>query len=882
MKLRPAGAQVFYLRVNTGGQQRRGGQISNLLYRSASSLPDLRQLQVFEPPAGAGHPSCPKVHAELAGRIPALLGILLTTLFGVSAAFAQPVPKLTAISPEWIQRGTTLQVVFTGENLGSVTNFIFSGEPGLSATNVPPPTPAKSVVTIESDLGGISRVDTPPPKDEKRLVASVTASADATMTIREVRVVTPTGVSNPLLINVGHLPEVAEKEPNNTIEQAQVILLPAAISGVISASAQSDYYRFKATKGQELVFEVDASRRGSPLDSSLSLLNSAGKELARNEDYNGLDSFVAFAVPDDGEYILQLRDFRYQGAANYTYRLYAGALPYVDSFFPLGGQRGKQVEVALKGRNLAGTTTMVLNLAPKAPLGRQEIRAHTPNGYSNLRPFDVSDLPDFLETEPNNTIEKANVVSIPIVINGRIAPEKDIDRFKFKSDKDQKLVCDVVANRFGSKLDSLLTLTDAAGALIAQNDDAVMADARIEFDAKKDVDYILSLRDLTERGGEEFGYRLSIRAPAAAAEAGFEVRFSPDTLRVSRGSHSRIRCEVTPLAGFSGPVRLAFEELPPGIFSEPLFLNAGAPASGLMLVSALKDAPLGNFPLKLIGTGATGGKTISRRAEPLSADKPVREAFLTVLEPPPFTLELMTLSASVEQLQSIKLEVLAQRREGFMGDINVSAEGFSAGKDPITKSFEVKDVVLKAANALGKISLKPKVDSEVGTRTIILKGNSVVDGQPISQYSGTMPITILQIPFVVSSTLTRLLATALPTNGTPEAAEVSTAIKVERRAGFTNEVLLAIDGLPAGIKSTLQTIPANGTETNLKLVATEKAAAGTNTFTIVGTGLHNDRTYKHRSAPISLVISVPEPMEPPAKPAATAAVTPVAGAAKNP
>src|SRR5439155_7908055 len=126
--------------------------------------------------------------------------------------------------------------------------------------------------------------------------------------------------SSDLSINVGHLPEVAEKEPDNTLEQAQLISLPAAISGTISAGAQVDYYRFKAAKGQELVFEVDASRRGSPLDSSLALLNSSGKELARNEDYNGLDSWLGFSVPEDGEYIVQIRDFRYQGGGNYTYR----------------------------------------------------------------------------------------------------------------------------------------------------------------------------------------------------------------------------------------------------------------------------------------------------------------------------------------------------------------------------------------------------------------------------------------------------------------------------------------------------------------------------------------------------------------------------------
>src|ERR1043166_1543371 len=456
-------------------------------------------------------------------------------------ASAQPTPKLTSISPEWIQRGTTLQMVFSGENLAAVTGFIFQGEPGLSATNSLPPPAPKTSLTIESDRGGISRVDPAPPRDQKRLVAIVTAAADAPSGAREVRVLTPTGVSNPLLINVGQLPEVAEKEPNNSLEKAQMIELPAAISGVIAGAAQVDYYRFKAAKGQDLVFEVDASRRGSALDSSLAVLDRAGKELARNEDFNGLDSLITFAVPEAGDYVLQLRDFRYQGGDKYTYRLYAGALPLVRTIFPLGGQRGKEVEIALAGVNLAGTDKLVLKLASKAPLGRQDIRAHTPNGFSNPRAFDVSEFPDFLETEPNNSTDAANVVSVPVVINGRIAPAKDIDRFKFKSDKDQKLVCEVLAGRLGSRLDSLLPLSDADGKQIAQNDDSALDEARIEFDAKKNIDYVLSIRDLTDRGGDEFTYRLAIRPPSAAAEGGFTANFSPDSVRVSRGGRARYR-----------------------------------------------------------------------------------------------------------------------------------------------------------------------------------------------------------------------------------------------------------------------------------------------------------------------------------------------------
>jgi hypothetical protein len=398
-----------------------------------------------------------------------------------------------------------------------------------------------------------------------------------------------------------------------------------------------------------------------------------------------------------------------------------------------------------------------------------------------------------------------------------------------------------------------------------------MADARIDFDAKTNAEYILTLRDLTDRGGDEFGYRLSIRPPAAAAKARFTARFTPDTIRVNRGGRSRIRCEVTPTAGFTGPVRLALE-LPAGLFSEPLIIEAGAPASGLMVISAQRDAVLGNFPIKLTATGMAGGKTVTRTAEPLLGDKPVREAFLTVLDSAPFTLDLTTLSATVEQKQSVELEVLARLREDFAGDIKLSMEGFSAGKEPITKSFDIKEATLKAGAVTGKVSLTAKFNSEVGTRTVMIKGDSMVDGQPTTQYTGTMPLTTVQIPFVVSSTLVRLSVTALPTNSNPAAAEASTIVKVDRRAGFTNEVLLALEGFPAGVNATLDTIAANTSETTLKLVATEKAPIGTNTFTLLATGRHKDRTYRHRSAPIALVVSAPEVVEPAAKVPEAAAV----------
>src|SRR5262245_2751259 len=355
------------------------------------------------------HP-CPSV------SIRGFLFLLATAL----TAVAQPAPKLTAISPEWIQRGTTIDVTLTGENLGGVTQIIFNGDGGLTATNQPPaaPPPANPSVVVESTGGGISvAAPAPPKRDEKNLVLKVTATADASLSPRELRVVAPGGVSNPLNLNVGQWPEIAKRDPNTSLAEAQAIELPAVISGVLNAAAQTNYYKFKAKKGDKLVFEVDAARRGSQLDSSLFVLDAKGKELSRNEDAIGLDSLLFFTAPADGDFIMALRDFRFRGGGEYSYRLTAGPIPYVESLFPFGGARGKPVEVAITGHNLDGTTKITLDIAPKAPRS-QEIRVKTPRGYSNLIPFNVSDLNEITEAEPNNKLTNAQSVAVPLVING--------------------------------------------------------------------------------------------------------------------------------------------------------------------------------------------------------------------------------------------------------------------------------------------------------------------------------------------------------------------------------------------------------------------------------------------------------------------------------
>src|SRR5262249_23738294 len=195
----------------------------------------------------------------------ARLQLCCTGLAGCLASvtlIAQPLPKITSVSPDWVQRGTTSTVILEGENLSQIDGFIFSGDGGLHATNAPGPS---RTFNLETSRGGIVPAD----NDEKKLRVSVTVAPDAALGARELRGTTLAGVSEPITVSVDFLHQILVSEPNHDTNHAQEVELPGAINGVIREPAQSDFYRFKAHKDQRLIFDVDAFRSGSPLDSSL-------------------------------------------------------------------------------------------------------------------------------------------------------------------------------------------------------------------------------------------------------------------------------------------------------------------------------------------------------------------------------------------------------------------------------------------------------------------------------------------------------------------------------------------------------------------------------------------------------------------------------------
>jgi len=84
---------------------------------------------------------------------------------------------------------------------------------------------------------------------------------------------------NRVKLALGTEPEVPASGANTTLAQAQTITIPATLNGKLEGA--ENYYRFHARKGEKLVFEVNANRLGSPLDSLLEVLDAKGAQIER-------------------------------------------------------------------------------------------------------------------------------------------------------------------------------------------------------------------------------------------------------------------------------------------------------------------------------------------------------------------------------------------------------------------------------------------------------------------------------------------------------------------------------------------------------------------------------------------------------------------------
>lgn len=219
----------------------------------------------------------------------------------VHSRFAHEAPIVTlALSPD----GRRLVTTAEDRSLKSWTvpdlmpEHDFAGQSDLVVAVVPQGPGAFLLGRMD---GSLNRLDIPDVTRPGAVVADPRAAEPA------ITAATPTPAEPPASLSAATNPvadipvaKVAEVESNGGAAEAQVLVVPALVSGSISCAGDADCFRFSARAGKPLVLEVIAAS-GNPksaLDSRIEILDAAGQPVEQVVLQAVRDSWITFRGKD--------------------------------------------------------------------------------------------------------------------------------------------------------------------------------------------------------------------------------------------------------------------------------------------------------------------------------------------------------------------------------------------------------------------------------------------------------------------------------------------------------------------------------------------------------------------------------------------------------
>ena len=234
----------------------------------------------------------------------------------------------------------------------------------------------------------------------------------------------------------------------------------------------------------------------------MAILNARRFELASSDDSALIwqDGLVSLVAPEDGAYVIAVREAAYAGNAQCLYRLHVGHFPRPTATLPAGGKFGDHVKVRWIG-DVMGETTTEVDLPGQAD-HTFGLLAHDATGsapYPNA--FRLSPFGNTIESEPNDTHDTATPFTPPVALNGVIEKPGDVDLYSFKAIKGQRYDVRVFARRIRSPLDPVLNIFGKNAGSVAANDDSGGPDSYVRFMAARDGDFVISVADHLKKGG---------------------------------------------------------------------------------------------------------------------------------------------------------------------------------------------------------------------------------------------------------------------------------------------------------------------------------------------------------------------------------------------
>jgi len=500
-------------------------------------------------------------------------------------------------------------------------------------------------------------------RETGRITGLVAIAQRAPLGGHMLRVLTPAGPSTSLLFNVGQFPATVEGD------HRAIPSLPAEVYGRLDGAADIDRYWFTAKAGERWLFDLRAMEHGSAVEARMYLFDSRGRRVAGNDDRDQFDENPLFehTFAADGVYSVQLDQYRgprgFTFGKNNAYMLRISALPRLRSVSPLGARRGSRVRLTVEGSALGRVTRAYLTEARRADYARmtypytmpirfrpdparfqdvariEAVAVHTsadrldaefaipdsaapglwrfwvdgPDGTADGPNLEIGDAPEVPEDSPPPPV--------PFTINGTLSKPRERDAFRIEGRAGVSLRLTVLSAQLGGPfLDSVLTLRDESGRKLTEADDVVAGwggllgnpDSTLFYTPSADGPLFVEVRDRLNRGGPEFPYRLKVEH----GKPGFQLFTTPENFIVPRGGEGAVKVHLAREAGFTGPVEVWFEGLPPDAapsrarFREDQLFEPNADGADMIIPEiefrVKTNAPAGVYPIRIFGKGRDG------------------------------------------------------------------------------------------------------------------------------------------------------------------------------------------------------------------------------------------------------------------------------------
>jgi len=689
-------------------------------------------------------------------------------------------PTIASVTPLGAARGTTTELTVEGLNLAGA-NAVYFSHPGvkgrivrvkelpdgpdirLGANGTPStidvgPLPPRNQVTIEIDV-----------EDPAAIVQPVSF-----------RIRTPLGTSpEGRFLLEPYYGESADREPNDSIENASEAFVPTILTGVISRPGDLDFFKLTAKAGDELVFDNAAVQIGSTLQTVVAIYDGGGqllKEYGREGGLTGAQ--FAHRFEKDGTYYARISDYENAGRGSSFYRIRVGKYGLVTSVYPIGVPAGKATDVALTGFHLKQPVVKVdgkpAEEDPYVAMLRPEARG---GAAFNALKLQLGQEPE-VEAGADGSTQK---LQLPVTVNGKLT--KPEHRFRFTAAKGERLIFEVTARRFGSELDSFLEIQDVHGkpvplavaravwetfTVLAERD-SVGRGIRIQnWNALAVGDYVMIGNEIIRMealpkspdddaifegfGGQRIGFFGTTTEAHALDKPVYKVQIHPPDARFAPNGLPQVKLFYRNDDGGPG-------------FGRDSYLVFDAPVAG-------------EYDLVLRDVRGMSGEKFSYR---LTARLPRSD----------FRLSANPRNPNVPVGGTIPVTVTAQRMDGFDGPIEVVVEGLPAGlratRGLVAKGQVNATILLSAesnAKLVASVPLRVVGRAAVNGREIVRLANA---GDPLQLISLAPP------PDVRMTAETREVV--VEAGGTADV-----WVSIARQNGFKGRVPVEVRNLPPSIR----------------------------------------------------------------------------------